>query len=315
MSDSVASAKPVVPVVVGPTAVGKTALALQLVDRLNLEIVSCDSRQIYRRMNIGTAKPTPSELAGRPYHLIDYVEPSVVYSAARYRDDAEQSLQSILNAGKIPLMVCGTGLYLRALESGFFATPNPDVTYRASLAQLTTSELHTQLEKVDPSAAESIPMNNRERVIRALEINKLTGKTKSELSSDGDYPVTRYTFRYFLLNRSREKLYKIINFRVDKMIGDGLIDEVDQLRVDGFGQSLVLNRTLGYREVLDLLEGRVQRERCLELIKQRTRNYAKRQLTWFRHQIDAEEIDLESPNGREKLLSSLDKLNLDRKLC
>ncbi len=315
MSDSAASVRPIIPVIAGPTAVGKTALALQLVDRFNLEIVSCDSRQIYRRLNIGTAKPTAAELAGRPYHLIDYVEPNLVYSAVRFRHDAEDALQSILKSGRMPLIVCGTGLYLRAIESGFFATPSPDASYRDSLAELATSELHSQLTIVDPQAAESIPKNNRVRVIRALEINKLTGKTKTDLSSGGDYPASRYTFRYFLLSRSREKLYKIINFRVDKMIGDGLIEEVDQLRADGFGQSPVLNRTLGYREAIDYLAGRLQRDRCVDLIKQRTRNYAKRQLTWFRHQIDAEEIDLESPNGREKLLNSLDKLNLDRKLC
>ncbi len=315
MSDSAASVRPIIPVIVGPTAVGKTALALQLVDRFNLEVVSCDSRQIYRRMDIGTAKPTTAELSGRPYRLIDYVEPNVVYSAARYRKDAYQELESVFESGKTPLIVCGTGLYLRAVISGFFATPDSDETYRKSLEQLTTTELHLQLERIDPDSAKSIPKGNRTRVIRALEINKLTGKTKSDLSRGGDYPVARYRFRYFLLNRSREKLYKIINFRVDKMIGDGLIEEVDQLRTDGFGQSPVLNRTLGYREAIDYLEGRLQRDRCLELIKQRTRNYAKRQLTWFRHQIDAEEVDLDSPDGREKLLDSLDKLNLDRKLC
>lgn len=315
MSSSGALAKPIIPVLIGPTAVGKTAVALELVDRFNLEIVSCDSRQIYRHLNIGTAKPTADELSGRSYHLIDYVEPDSLYSAARYRDDAEAVIAELYARGVVPLVVGGTGLYLRAVATGLFETPPADSAFRADLDRFTSADLHGKLAEIDPEAAKAIPVGNRSRLVRALEIYNLTGITKSELSKSGTYPNNRYEFRYFLLSRSREKLYQIINLRVDNMIRDGLIAEVDQLCAAGLADSPVLRRTVGYREVLDFREGQFDRERCIELVKQRTRNYAKRQLTWFRHQVRAETIELESSGWRQKMFGWFEKFKLDRKLC
>ncbi len=311
MSSSAESVKPIIPVLVGPTAVGKTAVALQLSRRLNLEIISCDSRQIYRYMNIGTAKPTPSELAGVPYWLIDYVEPSLTYSSALYRVDAMREIERVFSKGRTPLIVGGTGLYLKAVISGFFATPDADESYRQELEALDSRELYKKLMAIDPAAAEKTPMGNRVRVIRALEIHKLTGRSKSELTARGQYPNRMYDFKVFELNRSREKLYKFINLRVDKMIGDGLVEEVEQLVERGFARSPVLRKTVGYREVLDYLEGRLERNACFELIRQKTRNYAKRQITWFRPDPNIVRVSLEDDSGMEKLLGELDKLKLD----
>ncbi len=310
-SDSGELAKPTIPVLVGPTAVGKTAVALELVRRFNLEIVSCDSRQIFKYMNIGTAKPTAEELGGVPYRLIDYVEPNRSYSAALYRSDAVAEIGKILDSGRRPLIVGGTGLYLKALTKGLFATPDKDESYRQKLGAIATAELYKMLMEIDLQAAASIPPNNRVRVIRALEIHNLTGRTKTELSAGGEYPEQKYHFVIFELNRSREKLYQFINFRVDKMIGDGLIAEVEQLLDLGYGQSPVLKQTVGYREVIEYLQGQISLEECTGLIKQRTRNYAKRQITWFRPEPNIVRIDLESETGREKLVGELDKLKLD----
>lgn len=304
-------AKPTIPALVGPTAVGKTAVALDLARRFNLEIVSCDSRQIYKYMNIGTAKPTQDELGGVPYRLIDYVEPSCSYSSALYRSDAVREIEAILVAGKTPIIVGGTGLYLKALMVGFFATPDPDESYRKELEAIDTDKLYKMLMEIDLQAAQKTPANNRVRVIRALEIHKATGRTKTELSSVGEYPEQRYNFEVFELNRSREKLYQFINYRVDKMIGDGLIGEVEHLLKIGFGQSPVLKQTVGYREVIQYLQGKISLDVCIGLIKQKTRNYAKRQITWFRPDPNVVRIDLESETGLQKLIGGLDKLKLD----
>ena len=310
-SNSGESAKPIIPVLVGPTAVGKTAVALDLTRHHYLEIVSCDSRQIYKLMNIGTAKPSAEELAGVPYRLIDYVEPEQTYSAALYRTDAVNEIEDIFGSKKTPLIVGGTGLYLKAITSGFFATPDPDEIYRKELEILDADELYKMLLKIDFRAAQSISRNNRVRIARALEIHKLTGRTKSELSARGEYPDQKYHFVIFELSRSREKLYQFINFRVDKMIREGLIAEVEHLLSLGYGQSPVLKRTVGYREVIEYLQGRISREDCIGLIKQKTRNYAKRQITWFRSDPEIIKIDLEGESGKEKLLGELDKLKLD----
>lgn len=315
ISNSVALVRPLIPVIVGPTAVGKTAISIELAGCFNLEIVSCDSRQIYKRMNIGTAKPTAVELAGRPYHLIDLVEPDYLYSAAKYRVDAERAMDGILAAKRIPVIVGGTGLYLRALMAGLFETPDPDIEFRAKLNVLSTEELQNRLQAVDPQTAAALRERNRSRLIRALEIHRLTGRGKSELASSGKYPQKRFEFAVFLLTRSRENLYQIINSRVDNMIRDGLIAEVEALVAEGFGQSPVLRRTVGYREVLDYLSGATDCDRCIDLIKQRTRNYAKRQLTWFRHQVTAVQVDLNDAAAREVLWREIEKLKLDTKLC
>jgi len=305
------SGKLAIPALVGPTGVGKTSAALELAGRFNLEILSCDSRQIYKYLDIGTAKPTKTELRGTPYRLIDYVEPESLYSAELYRRDAVTVIDKIVASGKLPLIVGGAGLYLQALTSGFFATPDPDLSYRRELKKLSTEELERKLANEDPATAAEIGDRNRARLTRALEIVHLTGRSKSELTCTGDYPEHSFSVLPILLNYSREKLYQIINSRVDKMIQAGLFDEVDSLIERGYAQSPVLQSTLGYREPLMWRNGEITRERCTELIKQGHRNYAKRQLTWFRRVEKLEKIDKNAASWRKKLSDVISKFNLD----
>jgi len=304
-------AKPIVPALVGPTGVGKTTAALELIHEFDLEIISCDSRQVYKYLNIGTAKPGPEELQGRPYHLIDYIEPSQLYSAELYRRDAVVLIAELYDRGKMPLLVGGAGLYLQALSTGFFATPDPDLSYKEELKNLSNDELYRLLEKSDPATAKSILDRNRARMLRALEIIHLTGMSKEELKSRGEYPEHNFEVIPILLNYSREKLYQIINARVDKMIEAGLFEEVVGLSDRGFAQSPVLQSTLGYRESLAMLKGEISKNRCVELIKQGHRNYAKRQLTWFRRIENLIEIRKYSAGWRKKLSDVINKFNLD----
>lgn len=300
-----------IPVIVGPTATGKTAVAVELADEFDMELVSCDSRQIYKLLNIGTAKPTAEELRGRPCHLIDFVEPDRLYSAARYRVAAETVIADVRKRRKAPLIVGGTGLYLKSLMSGFFETPDADLRLREQLSVLPSAELHRRLSQIDPESANEIPLNNRVRVIRALEIAATTGKSKSSLKDDGKYPFSKHRFVVFGLTSNRQKLYQLINLRVDKMIGSGLLREVEEIVNLGYRHSPVLSSTVGYREVLDYLDGKITSDLCTELIKQRTRNYAKRQITWFKKVSDLVEIDQESLHWKDFLFERVRKLKLD----
>jgi tRNA dimethylallyltransferase len=300
-----------IPVIVGPTAIGKTAVALEIAERCNLEIVSCDSRQIYKYLDIGTAKPGKDELRGQPYHLIDFVEPDRLYSAARYRLAANEVIEMIRMRGRTPLIVGGTGLYLKSLISGFFETPEADMGYRERLSALSASELHARLQQIDPESAAEIPANNRVRVIRALEIAEITGMTKSLLRNEGRYPVSTYRFVVFGITCSRQKLYQFINLRVDKMIEGGMVAEVERIISMGYLHSPVLASTVGYREMLEFLDRKISYDRCVELIKQRTRNYAKRQITWFKRTPNLVEIDQETTHWRDLLFERIQKIKLD----
>jgi tRNA dimethylallyltransferase len=304
----------VIPALVGATAIGKTAVALELAEALDLEIVSCDSRQIYKHLDIGTAKPTPNELGGQAYHLIDFVEPDRLYSAVRYREAARDTIADIIGRGKTPLIVGGAGLYLKALISGFFTTPEADASYREELSKLSSAELHARLDGVDPETAAEVPVNNRVRVIRALEIFHMTGRPKSELKQAGDYPSNDLEFRVFWLTLDRKKLYQFINLRVDKMFRDGLVSEVETLVDMGYRESPVLASTVGYSEVLEHLGGRLTLEQCLQLIKQKTRNYAKRQITWFKKTENRVVVEMDEPGWRDSLFAEISKLKLDSKL-
>jgi tRNA dimethylallyltransferase len=263
-------------------------------------------------MSIGTAKPTDQELQGRPYHLVDYVEPDEVYSAAKFRDDALAAFAEIRQRGRTPFLVGGAGLYLRALTDGFFATPNTDDSYRAELENLGSLELHARLAEVDPESAALIPPGNRVRVIRALEIFHTTGSCKSELVNSGDYPRQPYRYMLLGLSCSRQKLYEKINARVDIMINEGFISEVSGLIEMGYDSSRVVRTTVGYREILHYLEDQIDLESAISLIKQHTRNYAKRQVTWFRKVTDLEEFDVCEAGFNEKLCRRLSKIKLDR---
>ncbi len=314
MSASAESNRPVIPVIVGATAIGKTAVALELARQLDLEIVSCDSRQVYKYLDIGTAKPTAAELGGQPYHLIDFVEPDRLYSAARYRDAARDVIVRIIEMGRLPLIVGGAGLYLKALVSGFFAAPEADTSYREELSQLSSADLHARLHEVDPETASEVPVGNRVRMIRALEIFHTTGKSKTELKRLGSYPDNDLSFKVFWLTLDRKKLYQFINLRVDKMVRDGLMSEVETLVKMDYKHSPVLASTVGYREALAHLDGQLTLDECVQLIKQRTRNYAKRQITWFRRTENQVIVDGDSPDWKDFLFAGISKLKLDSKL-
>jgi len=277
--------KPKVIVIVGPTASGKTDLSIRLAKELNGEIISADSMQIYKKMTIGTAKPTQEEMQGIIHHMIDIIEPNESFNVAKYKEMAEEKIEEILSKGKQPIIVGGTGLYVDTLVKGieFFDIEN-DFEYRNKLEEETKLKgidwLHDELKKVDPVAAENIEKNNVRRVIRALEIYKVTGKTKTELDKES-VKGSKYDYYVFGLLWDREELYKRINLRVDIMLEMGLIEEVKSLiQNEGFSKTSL--QGLGYKEVIEYIEGIISYEEMIEKIKMETRRYAKRQMTWFK---------------------------------
>lgn len=277
--------KPRVIVIVGPTASGKTDLSIQLAKELNGEIISADSMQIYKRMTIGTAKPTKDEMQGIPHHMIDIVEPDEVFNVAMYKEMAEQKIEEVLAKGKAPIVVGGTGLYVDTLVNGIeFSNMEKDLEYCKMLEEKTKTNgvdwLHEELRKIDPEAAESIDKNNIRRVIRALEIYKVTGKTKTELDRASRKEV-KYDYKIFGMLWEREELYERINLRVDIMFEMGLLEEVKDLTITG-GFSKTALQGLGYKEVVEYLEEKISYEEMVEKIKLETRRYAKRQMTWFK---------------------------------
>ncbi len=278
-----------IPIICGPTGSGKTGLAVQLAEQFPIEVVSADSRQIIKRLDIGTAKPTADERAVVRCHLIDLIEPGDDYSAYQFSRDAAAAVDEIRARHRIPVVVGGTGLYLKALTHGLAATPDSDPGIRARLAA--DMERHGprimwhRLNDIDPDAAARIHPNNRVRVIRALEIFELSGQTKSDLARRQAATDHGLAFEYFCLLPDRARLYARINARVDEMIAGGLSDEVRQLVGDGFGADLRAANVIGYNELLDQFEGRISMAAAVELIKRNHRRFAKRQYTWFRHQI------------------------------
>lgn len=287
---------------VGPTAVGKTDLSIALAKALDTEIISCDSVQIYKSLNIGSAKPTVEEMAGVKHHLLDFVDPKAPYSVSEYREDALNIIDRLLEAGKVPIVTGGTGLYMNALIYDMdFGHSDSDEVYRAELEKLAETEggdhLYARLKAIDPEAAERIHPNNVRRVIRALEVNHITGQNMGDFSKD---PVLTDRFIPVLigLKRQRMKLYGRINKRVDIMLEQGLIDEVKNLKSTGLDDSFQSMQGIGYKEVLGYLEGRYDEALMVSVLKQGTRRYAKRQMTWFRryaqmHWLDLDELSTE----------------------
>ena len=274
--------------VVGPTAGGKTSLSVELAARLGGEIVSCDSMQIYRRMNIGTAKPTPEEKRGIPHHLIDAVDLDVSFSAADYVVAATAAVEDIIFRGSTPIFCGGTGLYLDSFLRGGGLHPaecDPALRERltAEAEQAGAEEMHRRLREIDPESADAIHPNNVRRVIRALEIFYSTGKTKSELDRLSKIPDSRYDALIIGLRYAdREELYSRIDLRVDIMLREGLLDEVEELYRDGvFKISPTAAQAIGYKEFIEYIEGRSTLDEAVELLKRSTRRYAKRQMTWF----------------------------------
>lgn len=282
----------------GPTAVGKTEIAIELAQRLNAEIISVDSRQIYRQMDIGTAKPTPEEQQTARHHLIDCVDVSQLFSVADYQSLAYAAIADIRSRGKQVLLVGGAGLYFRAIVDGLFEGPGANPTLRERLAQEAAQHgvdvLHEQLRACDPVSADRIHPNNIVRVIRALEVYELTGTPMSEHQQQWQPEKQRYPFIAFCLTMPRAHLYRRIEQRVDVMLANGLIAEVEALLAAGYSRDTVALQSFGYRELIAYLDRECTYVEAISQLKQNTRRFAKRQLTWFRKDTRLEWIDRES---------------------
>ena len=278
--------KPKVIVICGPTASGKTALSIQLAQKINGEIISSDSMQIYKDMNIGTAKPDKQEMQGIKHYLLDFVEPNQRYSVADYKKDAENAIEDILQKGKVPIIVGGTGLYVDSLIYGIeYPNIEFDENYRKKLEKRAEKEglekLYEEARKIDPQAMEKISRNDQKRILRVLEIYNATGKTKTEQEIESRKNEVKYDYKVFAINMDREKLYDRINKRVDIMIQKGLIEEVENL-LKKYNEFPTAIQGLGYKEVVEYLQGKVLKEDMIENIKRESRRYAKRQITWFK---------------------------------
>ena len=297
----------------GPTAIGKTGIAIQLAQRLNAEIVSVDSRQIYRQMDIGTAKPTAEEQQAARHHLIDCVDISQPFSVADYQSLADTAISDIQNRGKQVLLVGGAGLYFRAIVDGLFEGPGADPSLRERLereaAQRGVDVLHERLRACDPVAADRIHPNNIVRVIRALEVYELTGIPMSEHQQQWHPEKQRYPFIAFGLTMPRALLYRRIEQRVDVMLANGLIAEVESLLAAGYARETVALQSFGYRELITYLDGECTYLEAVQQLKRNTRRFAKRQLTWFRKDTRVEWIDREStPDVVTNLLKKINDM-------
>ncbi|WP_435991120.1 tRNA (adenosine(37)-N6)-dimethylallyltransferase MiaA [Rossellomorea sp. LjRoot5] len=295
-------------VLIGPTAVGKTSTSISLAKRFDGEIISGDSMQIYKRMDIGTAKITTEEMEGVPHHLIDIKEPEDSFSVAEFQNLVRKKISDIHSRGKIPLIVGGTGLYIQAVLYDYQFTEMPgDEHFRTKLeAELEMHDadwLHHKLVKVDPVSASNIHPNNTRRVIRALEIFHCTGKTMSEYQSSQTHEL-QYDMALIGLTMDREKLYERINLRVDLMIQQGLLEEVKAL-YDGGLRDVQSVQAIGYKELYDYFEGTVSLETAIENLKQNSRRYAKRQLTWFRNKMDVAWYDMTEESLHSKNIEDI----------
>ena len=287
--------KPLI-ILTGPTAVGKTKASIGLAQALNGEIISADSMQVYKYMDIGSAKIRPEEMQGVRHYLVDELEPDEEFHVVRFQQMAKQAMEEIYAKGKIPIVVGGTGFYIQALLYDIDFTENDeDTEYRKELEKLAKEKgadsLHDMLKEVDPASAESIHANNVKRVIRALEFYKLTGQKISEHNERERGKESPYEFCYFVLNDDRQLLYDRIDLRIDKMLEDGLLEEVTALKNKGYTKDMVAMQGLGYKEILDYLNGACTLEEAIYILKRDTRHFAKRQLTWFRRERDVIWVD------------------------
>ena len=284
-------------VIAGPTAVGKSSLAVKLAKKINGSIISADSMQVYRGMDIGTAKISKDEMDGIPHYLIDVLDPEEDFNIVRFKEMATEAINEISDEGRIPMIVGGTAFYIQSVLYGIDFSETEELTkYREELAELIDDKgseyVHKMLEAVDPVAASKIHHNDHKRMIRALEYNKQTGKRISEHNETCHDNDALYNFCYFFLDDDRQKIYDRINRRVDKMIEDGLVDEVRALMDKGLTSGNVSMHGLGYKEIIDNLEGKCDLETAVSLIKQGSRHFAKRQLTWSRRERDIIRIDI-----------------------
>ena len=287
--------KPMI-ILTGPTAVGKSALSVELAKKINGAVISADSMQVYRHMDIGSAKITPEEMQGVTHYMIDELEPDEEFHVVRFVTMAKEYLKEIYADGKIPIIAGGTGFYIQALLYDIdFTEQQCDETYRGQLENLAREHgaeyLHGMLREVDPASAEAIHANNIKRVIRALEFYHLSGKKISEHNETERQKQSPYNFAYFVLTDERTKLYERIDRRVDAMMEAGLVEEVKKLKSMGCSRDMVSMQGLGYKETLAYLDGECTLDEAVYIIKRETRHFAKRQLTWFNRERDVIWLD------------------------
>jgi len=300
-------------IIAGPTCSGKTKVAIDLAKKLNTEIVSADSRQVYKSVNIGTAKPSLEELEKIRHHFIDYIDPSEDFNVSRFETESIAIFLRLLKAGKIPVVAGGTGLYIKALTDGIFNTVDSDEEYRSLLKgkmiKYGKDFLYDELEKLDPVSASKMLPQNWKRVMRALEVLHLTGKPIWEFQETYRREID-FEFHQYGLLWERQMLYNNIEKRVDRMINSGLVDEIKYLLEQGYSKEINALNTVGYKEIIDYLENNISLERAVELIKRNTRRYAKRQMTWFRKNNKIKWMQI---NSEEELITVSDLILKDIK--
>lgn len=299
--------KPKIIVIGGPTASGKTMLSIELAKKINGEIISADSMQIYKEMNIGTAKPDEKEIQGIKHYLLDFINPDERYSVADYKKDAKKAIKQIIENGKNVIIVGGTGLYIESLIYEIeFLEIQTDLEYRDYLENLVIEkgleELYNLANEIDPIAISKISKNDKKRILRVLEIYHQTGKTKTQLDEQSRNKEVEYDYKLFTIDMDREILYNRIDKRVDKMIQEGLIEEVKKIytKYDKFPTAM---QGLGYKEVVEYLKNKITLEQAIEKIKMESRRYSKRQLTWFRKYKQTTWI-----NGLDNIQDNINKI-------
>jgi len=302
-------------IILGPTAVGKTGISILLAKALKTEIISADSMQIYKHMDIGTAKPSPAELSDVPHHLINILLPDESFSAGLFRDSAVKLINELHQRNKIPLIVGGTGLYIRTLTRGLFEGPSADWKLRDELMEAERSHgkghLYEYLKKLDPEAAKKIEPNDVRRIIRAIEVS-LNDNSTSTRRSNRTKPEP-YNFIKIGLTRERKELYRLIEQRVEKMMHDGLQEETE--RLFKLNPSAAALQSLGYKEIGSYIAGEASLDEAVDLIKKRTRNYAKRQMTWFRKEPDITWVDVTGVMDADGILAKvLNEVEIIKKL-
>ncbi len=301
--------KPMI-ILTGPTAAGKTSLSIGLAKALGGAVISADSMQVYKKMDIGTAKIMPEEMCGVDHYLVDELDPREDFHVARFQEMAKEALEKIYAKGQIPIIVGGTGFYIQALLYDIaFENTEKDDTYRKELEEIAKTKgnhfLHEMLKEVDPEGAAAIHENNVKRVIRALEYYKETGEKISVHNEREKQKESAYNSAYFVLTHERPVLYDRINRRVDIMVEQGLVEEVKKLREEGYDRSYVSMQGLGYKEILSYLDGEISLDEAIYLIKRDTRRFAKRQITWFGREKDVIWVEKQQFEGDEAILAHM----------
>ena len=312
--------KPLV-ILAGPTAVGKTELSIRLAKRINGAIISADSMQVYKYMDIGSAKIMPDEMEGVKHYLIDELDPSDEFNIVRFQQMAKDALKEIYANGQIPIVAGGTGFYIQALLYDIdFTHQDSDEAFRKEMADYAaeygTEALHEKLKEIDPVSYKTIHANNTKRVIRALEYYRMTGQPISAHNEQEHQKVSPYNFAYFVLTDDRKHLYDRIDYRVDLMMKKGLVDEVKNLYDMGYHKDMVSMQGLGYKELLSYLDGECSLEEAVYIIKRETRHFAKRQLTWFRRERDVIWLDKAAYQyNDQRILTDMCRMLQEKGIC